>query len=405
MAPDAPAERLLSLDAFRGAVVACMLFVNELGMPVESAPRWLLHAAPDSDRYTFTDLVFPSFLFIVGVSIPLALGRRGSRLAQLAHVLSRAAALIVVGVAFEFHTDLSPANTGLSLVHWMSLFFVGTFLAFQTYPRTDVLARQRLHRGLRVGGLALLLVLLLVFRGETRADGSVPWLETQWWGILGLIGWGYLFCSVIYLAVAGRVLALLASMGLMVALYVGARRGLLAFPPAFIAFFDVGHLLGGVPLTVMAGVLAGKLFSTELPPAQRITRLALQAAGLFAAGMLLRPLHGIAKVPGTESFYLVSAGYATAAFTLFYVLFDVRKLARAPAILVRTGQNPLLAYLMPAVWFYLVSLLQLKAAWQSLAYPYYHGAWPAACANVLLVVAFHLALVLGLSKLGVRLQL
>src|SRR3982750_3587342 len=65
--------RMLSLDAFRGMTVAGMILVNNPGTwsaiysPLEHAP-W--------HGWTPTDLVFPFFLFIVGVSITLALGRR-----------------------------------------------------------------------------------------------------------------------------------------------------------------------------------------------------------------------------------------------------------------------------------------------------------------------------------------
>src|ERR687893_1955812 len=67
------AERLVSLDAFRGLTVAGMILVNNPGTwgaiydPLEHA-AW--------HGWTPTDLVFPFFLFIVGVSITLALGRR-----------------------------------------------------------------------------------------------------------------------------------------------------------------------------------------------------------------------------------------------------------------------------------------------------------------------------------------
>jgi heparan-alpha-glucosaminide N-acetyltransferase len=397
-------ERLLSLDAFRGTVVACMLFVNQLGAPVESAPRWLLHAKAYTDAYTFTDLVFPGFLFIVGVSIPLALGRRGSLLAKLLRVLTRAAALVVVGVAVEFHGDLSEANTGLSEVHWTSLLYLAVLLAFAIYPAASTPARQRLHRGLRIAGLTLLVILLLVFRGDTRADGSVPFLDPQWWGILGLIGWGYLICSLIYLAVGGRERFLISSLALMPAVYIGSQHDVFSFiPEAFVNFLDVGHLIGGLSIAVMAGVLAGQRLTSESPAKQRILGLIWQAIGLFIAGTLLRPLHGISKVPGTESYYLVASGYACAALALFYAVFDVWKVWRPPALLVRTGQNPLLAYLMQDIWPTFMALLAVP--WQTIAYAYYHGSWPAACANVLCVVAFYLALVVGLGKLGLRLQL
>ena len=68
-----PKTRLLSLDVFRGITIAGMVLVNNPGTwehiysPLEHAP-W--------NGWTPTDLVFPFFLFIVGVAITLALGKR-----------------------------------------------------------------------------------------------------------------------------------------------------------------------------------------------------------------------------------------------------------------------------------------------------------------------------------------
>ena len=69
--------RLTSLDAFRGFDILTMVFVNAIAaMP--GIPFILRHAPATMDAYTLTDLVFPGFLFIVGVSIPLALEKRQS---------------------------------------------------------------------------------------------------------------------------------------------------------------------------------------------------------------------------------------------------------------------------------------------------------------------------------------
>ena len=74
--PASIAGRLLSLDAFRGATMALMILVNTPGdgahvyWPLEHA-KW--------NGWTPTDVVFPSFLWIVGVAMTLSLGRRLAR--------------------------------------------------------------------------------------------------------------------------------------------------------------------------------------------------------------------------------------------------------------------------------------------------------------------------------------
>src|SRR3954463_7445600 len=97
MKPSAP--RLLSLDAFRGATIAGMLLVNNPGSwsdiypPLEHAP-W--------HGWTPTDMIFPFFLWIVGVSLTLSFTRRiaqgASRAELFRHVVVRAAVIFGVGI-------------------------------------------------------------------------------------------------------------------------------------------------------------------------------------------------------------------------------------------------------------------------------------------------------------------
>ena len=68
-------NRVLSIDVFRGITIFIMVFVNELS-GVENIPAWMKHLPADVDGMTFVDLVFPAFLFIVGMSIPFAIQAR-----------------------------------------------------------------------------------------------------------------------------------------------------------------------------------------------------------------------------------------------------------------------------------------------------------------------------------------
>src|SRR5690242_5711178 len=73
-------QRIASIEALSGFVMFTMIFVNDLaGAPKRLVRDWMVHY---SDRHrggsgmTFVDLVFPGFLFIVGMSIPFAIGSR-----------------------------------------------------------------------------------------------------------------------------------------------------------------------------------------------------------------------------------------------------------------------------------------------------------------------------------------
>ena len=74
--PPPPTPRVASVDALRGLTILLMVFVNDLG---RAAPAWMHHIRPsNADGMTLADIVFPWFLFIVGVSIPLAFERAQS---------------------------------------------------------------------------------------------------------------------------------------------------------------------------------------------------------------------------------------------------------------------------------------------------------------------------------------
>ncbi len=95
--------RLASLDAFRGFTIAAMVMVNNPGDWSNLYPQ-LAHAKWHG--WTFTDLIFPFFLFIGGVSMALSLGRLAaagaSRPALLAKLAQRAALIFLIGLALNF---------------------------------------------------------------------------------------------------------------------------------------------------------------------------------------------------------------------------------------------------------------------------------------------------------------
>ena len=102
-----PSTRLVALDALRGATIALMVMVNNAGGPKSYPP--LNHSAWHG--WTLTDTVFPTFLWIVGASITLSLGKRIAAGVPRSHLLGpifrRAAILFVFGLAIyafpEFH--------------------------------------------------------------------------------------------------------------------------------------------------------------------------------------------------------------------------------------------------------------------------------------------------------------
>src|SRR5262245_62831996 len=94
------ALRVASVDVLRGLTILLMVFVNDLG---SAAPSWMHHIRPpNADGMTLADIVFPWFLFIVGVSIPLALERAAAAgttlMAKLGHIATRTETLLMMAL-------------------------------------------------------------------------------------------------------------------------------------------------------------------------------------------------------------------------------------------------------------------------------------------------------------------
>ncbi|KQW88553.1 hypothetical protein ASC94_24395 [Massilia sp. Root418] len=354
-----------------------MIWVNYIaGMP--GIPYWLEHTGPKADGITVPDLVFPAFLFIVGIAIPLALNKEGGRFsaALLGRFLWRAGSLMVAGVVLANAYRYDATAALLPRAVYFVLFYVAMILLW----------RQTAQRGAAFwAGLALMAFLLLSFRGQLNAEFSSVYLQHTWWGILGMIGWAYLLCSVIYVAVDNKRVplqpALLAALVLLIVLYLAGTAGVLPLPPALNALVNVPQVLGSTSANVLAGALAGTLFlrrtpradaglppdAAAAPPAalhrRRIVLMGAFALALFGAGMLLRPLHGINKIQATESYTLVCSGLVLALFLLFYVLIDVLQWRAWSALLMPAGANALFAYIAPDLWEQLAAVLHLPRWW------------------------------------------
>ena len=393
--------RLLSLDAFRGFVILAMIWVNYIGeMP--AIPYWLKHTGPKADGITLPDLVFPAFLFIVGIAVPLALHKEQGRFsaALVGRLAWRAGSLMVAGVVLANAYRYDAAAALLPRAVYFLLFYMAMVLLW----------RQAAQRGPAFwAGLALMLFLLAAFRGRLNSEFSSVYLQHSWWGILGMIGWAYLLCSVIYLAANGSSMVLMGALALLIVLYMGGTAGALAIPQALNEFVNVPQVLGSTAANVMAGSLVGTLFlrrpqDAELPPAtlhrRRMVFMAWFAAALFAAGMLLRPYHGINKIHATESYTLVCAALVLALFLLFYLLIDVLQWRAWSAVLMPAGANALFAYIAPDLWDQLAALLHLPRIW----WPYLESGGGAGLLNAAALTVAMMGLTALANRAGLRLK-
>ncbi len=345
-------NRVLSLDVFRGLTILAMVFVNDLAGVRDISP-WLKHAPADADTMTFPDLVFPTFLLIVGMSIPWAIKARqdrGTDLPRLSgQILVRTIGLLVLG-AFMVNAESSGDEQviGMGIAPWALLMYAAMLLTWGAYPAAMGL-RRWLFVGLRVVGLAILILLYALYRNE---DGSR--MGPRWWGILGLIGWAYAISCVLYLSLRKQLPAMVGCLGLLIAFYVGVRAGGLELPSS-LAFLHGQTGNASHSAIVIAGIIVSLLFFEGSPARavrQRIAWLIVFATSLFIAGFLLRPLHGISKVHATPSWSLYCSAIGVLIYALLYWIVDVRGVTRWTRLLRPAGSNPLLTYILPSIVYY-----------------------------------------------------
>ncbi len=352
-------KRIESIDVFRGLTIFVMIFVNDLA-GVRNIPMWMKHVPENADGMTFVDVVFPAFLFIVGMAIPFALNKRiksGDTIWQIwKHILIRTAGLLVLGIMMVNISGLNQAATGMGRYVWMILMFIAAILTWNQYPPADG-TKKKVYSILKYGGIIMLVVLAAIYRSGT--EGNLGWLHTKWWGILGLIGWAYLTTSALYLLFRKQFGAMIGMMAMMIALYIGDKGGALDFLGVVKDTLWFGGHIGGHVSITLAGTIVSMLFLEHSPvktPQKRITWILTFAGTLFIAGYFLRPLYGISKIYSTPTWSLYSAGYSCLIYAFLYWLVDLKGVIKWAKFLEPAGKNPLMAYILPDIFYGIIWL-------------------------------------------------
>ena len=405
--------RITSIDALRGLVMFTMIYVNDIAGAGKIVPDWMVHF---SERHqggsgmTFVDLVFPAFLFIVGMSIPFALGRRigqGEPLWKtLLHIAGRTVSLLFIGILMVNESpDSGKMGWSAPLwVTWMYLSAILTFCSIAVAPESGKKLWRGVNLGLRVLGLASLIFLAFAFVGEDghRIITLSPFsIHTEWYGILGIIAWSYLVGALVFLCFRGHSTALLATMVLLLCCYSADRKG-------FFGGFWVNRIVGIGGLAahsaiVVAGLLqASVLTGTDSRTARERTRFTLWfIAGTAAGALLLNPLYGISKNSATTSWCLWSCAITAGLWLIFHWLCDIRSVVFLAKPLAAAGQNVFLAYLFSDLLPSALDLCGLGDWYGRLSQPSLTCAIArsAACAVIILAAS------VGLNRLGFRLKL
>jgi predicted acyltransferase len=429
--PTLLAGRVASVDGLRGLTILLMVFVNDLG---RAAPSWMLHIQPPrADGMTLADVVFPVFLFLVGVSIPLAFEQAEkagkSKWAQLAHVLVRTVSLLLMGL-IEFN---SADDRTLGGPLWRLLAYTALILAWCTpvrehgRKRTFVMAVKGL-------GFVGLLILLAIYRREP-GPAEIPlwgrvedwvWLRTGWWGILGLIGWAYGTVCLLVLLLGWRREWLMGALALLMVLHLALNHGGLftrvadkpwlgaaTEPLEALArgietvsqYVSLRDATGSLAAITMAGCLLGTILrrDSELTShAARIGWAATFAVGLFLAGCLTDTFEGINKIAATPTWCLWCSALACVVWIVLCQALDATRTGVWLMPLRAAGANPLVAYFLHPIVVQLIVLVGMGD--QILGYK--QATDPLTVVGGSLAMAVFICAVAGLvGRLGLRMRL
>lgn len=325
--------RLVSLDVFRGATILGMILVNNPGSWGHIYPP-LRHAAWHG--WTPTDLVFPFFLFIVGVAIALAYTKRLARGAGR-HDLVRKAAV------------RSAVLFGIGL--FMAAYPVFTFAPeFGLRPALGTLRIMGVLQ--RIALCYLAASLLFLYAGPRAQRVVLAVLLLGYWALMTLVpvpgaGAGALDEPTTTLA------AYLDRLVFGQHLWVGADR-----------LWDPEGLLSTLPAiaTTLFGVEAGRLLLRDDGEARRAARLLVAGALLVAVGYVWSWVFPINKGIWTSSYAVFTAGQAFSALGLCYWFVDVKGYTGWTKPFVVYGVNALTVFVLSGLLAKTLVLIKVPAA-------------------------------------------
>jgi len=378
--------RIASIDVFRALTMFLMIFVNDL-WTLSGVPHWLEHAKIREDFLGFSDVIFPSFLFILGMSIPFAIENRmakgESKPTIIKHIVFRSIALLVMGVFTVNYENLS--STIMNRDVFAMLMLAGFFLIWNIYPKKQNSSKY-IFKGLQIIGIALLLFLAFIFRD---AKGSI--MQPKWWGILGLIGWTYLICALIYVFVRKNLKYQAIAWLLFVVLCMAGASHRLGIFDEILRGNGVFHAFttGGVLLSLLFNRFS---FKKLLP------WLIVSGVLFIVFGKLSNYFWIISKIGETPPWLFYCTGISVLAYPLIYWLVDLKNKHSWFYSIGPAGTATLTCYLIP-YWLdaiFSMTNFSLPAAWLI---------YPAGLLKCILLSFFCIGITWTLTKIGIKLKI
>jgi len=323
-------SRLLSLDVLRGITISGMIMVNNPGSwgkiytPLEHA-QW--------NGLTPTDLVFPFFMFIMGVSMYLSYKKFDFKLSgeTFTKLFRRSVLLFLIGLA----------------IGWFSLFCRGLVgLRLEDMPILEKIAHAANNfENLRILGVLQRLALVSFFGSLTVLifkPKHIPWLI----GIILLFYWILMAATGSYFENDSSLVSIIDHAVLGTTHMYGE-----ALPDGSRVVFDPEGLLSTLPCIahVLLGFLAGKLISESKDNNQRIQKLFIFGTIILFLGFLLDYGFPINKKIWSSSFVLATCGLASLLLGLLVWIIDIKGKKQWSVFFESFGVNPMFIYVIAGI--------------------------------------------------------
>lgn len=358
-------KRNMAIDMLRALTMLTMIFVNDF-WKVHGVPHWLEHADVYEDFMGLADVVFPCFLFAVGMSIPYAIERRYAKAlsaeSTVSHILSRTLSLIVMGTFLGNSEARVSADCPYPIgIYWL-LMVVGILLVWNRYPKAQSTLGKRLTLCAKCVGAIILLYLIITYRS---AKGGV---FSPYSSILGIIGWTYLVCAMTYYFCRTNVKRIAAAWGVfvLISLLTSSMRDTLGghaiinLPSEHFIYGMLSILRienGSHVVLTMSGMLLSLLsvkFTSRSDAWKICTALATSA--VFAVlGICAHHFWILSKIWATPTWVCFIIAISVTLYALLTYL-DAHGLTGWFAIIRPAGTATLTAYMMPYVFYACSSL-------------------------------------------------
>lgn len=346
-------ERLISLDVFRGLTILLMTIVNNPGDWGNVYPP-LLHA--EWHGCTLTDLVFPFFVFIMGVAVPLAMPEKKHDSTTFNKILVRSLRMFCLGIFFNFFSKIQLFGLeGIQLLIGRLAITIAVGYALMGNFSSKVK---------NILALSILIIyLFLAYSGiEAYHDVRLP-------GVLQRIAIVYFVVSLLYLKtnqktqiITGAILLLgyWSVMTLIPVPGIGAANlekgtNLAAWVDSILleghmyrgtVTWDPEGILSTLPSIVngIIGLLIGQILLREIAKTQKAKKMALIGVALIIAGLVWNMVFPINKSIWTSSYVLYTTGLATTFLSILYYIIDIADYKKGFKPFLIWGVNPMIVF-------------------------------------------------------------